>query len=65
MLEYWKDEDYIIEKKKVMPVSIRAFDKIDCVEELMKEKNFIFSPKKLWKNRLLCDIVQIVPIERR
>ena len=38
MLEYWKDEDYIIEKKKEMPISIRAFGKIDCVEELMKEK---------------------------
>lgn len=38
MLEYWKDEDYILEKKKVMPVFIRAFDKIDCVEELVKEK---------------------------
>lgn len=43
MLEYWKDEDYIIEKKKVMPVSIRAFDKIDCVEELMKEKSVCVS----------------------
>ncbi|MBQ2986762.1 MAG: hypothetical protein IJE23_04695 [Tyzzerella sp.] len=38
MLQYWKDEDYVIEKKKMMPVSVKAFDKLECVDELMKEK---------------------------
>jgi len=38
MLEYWKDEDYLVEKEKKIPVSIVDFDKVECVEELMKKK---------------------------
>lgn len=38
MLEYWKDEDYIIEKEKVAPVLVKDFDKVECVEELMIRK---------------------------
>jgi len=38
MLEYWENEDFIIKKQKILPVSVRDFVSVDCVEELLKKK---------------------------
>ena len=38
MLEYWKEDDCIVEKEKIVPVSVEDFDKVECMEELMSEK---------------------------
>lgn len=43
MLEYWKEDDYIVEKEKKIPVSVKDFDKVECVEELMNEKTVCVS----------------------
>lgn len=39
MLEYWENEDYIIKKQKMLPVSVRDFASVDCAEELLKKKS--------------------------
>lgn len=43
MLEYWKDEDYMIEKEKWVPVSVKDSDKVEDVLELLKEKSVCVS----------------------
>ena len=38
MLEYWKDDDIMIQKEKIAPVSIRGSENVNDVEELLVEK---------------------------
>lgn len=37
-MEYWKDEGYIIEKQTTVPVVVRDYDEVECIEELLNKK---------------------------
>ena len=43
MLEYWKDENYMVEKEKFVPVSVKDFAKVEDVLELTREKSVCVS----------------------
>lgn len=43
MLEYWKDDNYTVEKEKWLPVSVKDFSKVEDVLELTKEKSVCVS----------------------
>lgn len=38
MLEQWDNEDYVIKKQKLIPVSVKDFASVDYVEELLESK---------------------------
>ena len=38
MLEYWEDDDYIIKKEKIIPLSVKDFADVDGVKALFKKK---------------------------
>lgn len=38
MFEYWKDDDFCITKEKLIPVSVRKTEDVECWEELLYEK---------------------------
>lgn len=38
MLEYWEDDDYIIKKEKIIPLSVKDFADVDRVKALLKKK---------------------------
>ena len=42
MLEYWENEDYIMKKQKMLPVSARDFASVDCAEELLEKNGMCF-----------------------
>ena len=38
MFEYWKDDDFCVTKEKLIPVSIKKTNRVECEEELLYEK---------------------------